>query len=68
LIQVGSDERLRDDAIRFAENASDAGVHVQLEIWEGLWHVFQSSVGKVPEANEAIANITTFIEGVTSVT
>lgn len=61
LIQTGSEELLLDDATRLAKLATKAGVNVQIEVWNGLWHVFQSSVGKVPEANRAICRIASFI-------
>jgi acetyl esterase/lipase len=60
-IQVGSDELLLDDALRLSERAEKAGVAVTLEVWEGLWHVFQSSAGKVPEADRALQSIASFI-------
>lgn len=44
LIQVGSDELLRDDATRYAELAARAGGEVQLDIYEGLHHVFQRDI------------------------
>lgn len=61
LIQVGSDELLLDDALRLSQYAQKAGVAVTLEIWDGLWHVFQSSVGKVPEAAQALQSVACFI-------
>jgi monoterpene epsilon-lactone hydrolase len=41
LIQVGSDERLLDDARQYAERAAAAGSPVRLELWQGMHHVFQ---------------------------
>src|SRR5450432_821038 len=41
LVQVGSDERLLDDGRQYAERAAAAGSHVQLEVWQGMHHVFQ---------------------------
>ena len=61
LIQTGSDELLLDDSIRLAKQATEAGVNVQFEVWNGLWHVFQSSAGEIPEANRAIRRIASFI-------
>lgn len=53
-IQVGSDEILLDDAIRLAQRAESQGVSVELEVWEGLWHVWHFQAGLVPESNQAI--------------
>lgn len=61
LVQTGSDELLLDDAIRLAKQATEAGVNVQIEVWKGMWHVFQSSAGKIPEASRAIRRIASFI-------
>lgn len=56
LIQVGEFEIIRDDAVRVAEKARTDGVEVTLEIWEGMFHVFQSHEPQLPEAREAVAH------------
>jgi len=53
-IQVGGDETLLDDSTRVAERAKAAGVEVQLDVFPEMQHVFQSSVGNVPEATDAV--------------
>jgi acetyl esterase/lipase len=40
LIQVGADETLLDDAIRLAKLAGAADVHVDLQIWPEMIHVW----------------------------
>lgn len=40
-IQVGSNEILLSDSIRLKENMRGAGVSVKLDVFEGMWHVFQ---------------------------
>jgi len=60
-IQVGGDEVLLDDALRFAEKAADAGVDARVDVWEGLPHVFQSSIGQLAAADEALDAIKDFI-------
>lgn len=65
LIQVGTDEILLDDATGLAERAREAGVEVTLEVWEGMWHVFQGFAAEVPEGRQAIEKIGTFVQGVT---
>ncbi|HCA48712.1 MAG TPA: alpha/beta hydrolase, partial [Armatimonadetes bacterium] len=57
LVQVGEHEIIRDDSVRVAERAREAGVEVTLEIWEGMFHVFQSHEPLLPEAQEAVAHI-----------
>lgn len=61
LIQVGQHEMLLDDAIRVAKKARSAGLAVQLEIWPGMFHVFQSHEPLLPEARQAIEHIATFM-------
>jgi acetyl esterase/lipase len=61
LIQVGDDEILLDDAIRLADRARAAGVPVTLDIWPGMWHVFQVFLGYMPEPMRAIRRIGDFV-------
>jgi monoterpene epsilon-lactone hydrolase len=61
LIHVGSDEILFDDSIRLDEKLKDAGVTTRLNVWEGMWHVFQVFAPYVPEAQQAIIQIGDFI-------
>ena len=62
LIQVGSDEILLSDSIRLAERASEAGVDVAMEVWDGMWHVFQAFGIYMPESRMAVDNIGMFIK------
>jgi monoterpene epsilon-lactone hydrolase len=64
LIQVGSDEILRDDAIRMAEKLRRENPRSQLEIWPRMPHVWQLFVPILPEAHRAIAQIGDFISRV----
>ncbi len=61
LLQVGEDEVLRDDSLRFAERARVAGVTVRLERYEGLWHVFQAHAGLLRAADLALDRVVTFL-------
>jgi monoterpene epsilon-lactone hydrolase len=56
-IQVGDNEVLLDDSTRLAERARAAGVEVDLDIWEGMWHVFQMSAAQVPESRQALDKV-----------
>lgn len=42
MIHVGTRETLLDDSIRITDKARNAGVNVQLKVWQGQVHVFQS--------------------------
>lgn len=61
LIQVGSDEILRDDSIRMAERMRAAGCDVTLEVWPRMPHVWHAFAPFVPEAGRAIARVGAFI-------
>jgi acetyl esterase/lipase len=61
LIQAGEHEMLRDDSIRVAKKARADGIAVQLEIWPGMFHVFQSHEPLLPEAKEAIGHMADFM-------
>lgn len=61
LIQVGDHEVLLSDSTRLAERAQAAGVEVCLEIWEELWHVWHGWAGVLPEGQQAIVRIGSFI-------
>jgi acetyl esterase/lipase len=57
LIQVGAIECLLDDATRLAQQASAAGVTVDLEVWPGMFHVWQRHGAQLPEAQQAVDKI-----------
>jgi acetyl esterase/lipase len=61
LIQFGSDEIMRDDAVRMAARMRDAGCEVELEIWPRMPHVWQTFASVMPEARQAIARIGAFV-------
>jgi acetyl esterase/lipase len=62
LMQVGSDEILRDDAVRMADRLRAAGSAVELEIWPRMLHVFQLYARVLPEGRRAIERIGAFVE------
>jgi epsilon-lactone hydrolase len=59
-IQVGSIEILLSDAQLLADKARQAGVEVDLKVWEGMWHVWQIS-SRLPEAKKAVEEIGNFV-------
>lgn len=61
LIQVGTEEVLLDDSTRLTKKMKQAGVLVEMEIWDGMMHVFQWLAGLVPEANDAVRKIGIFV-------
>jgi acetyl esterase/lipase len=61
LVQVGDDEILLSDALRIGERIRAAGGRVEVDVWPKLWHVFHQSAPELPEANEAIERLATFV-------
>jgi acetyl esterase/lipase len=57
LIQVGSEEVLLSDAQALAEKAEAAGVPADLEVWDGMYHVWHLGSRMLPEARRAIKRI-----------
>lgn len=62
LIQVGSDEILRDDAIRMAAKLRAAGGDVELEEWPRMPHVWHHYARLIPEGRHAIERIGKFVQ------
>jgi len=60
LFQVGGIEVLVDDSTRAAARAHAAGVAVELEIWEGMAHVFHA-FATLPQADAAGERIVRFV-------
>ena len=52
---------LLSDSTRLAEQASAVGVEVALEVWDGMWHVWQAWAGELSEGQQAIERIGAFI-------
>lgn len=61
-LQVGSEEILYDDSSRLEARLNAASVRNQVEVWDGMWHVFQAFAPYVPEAQVAIDRIGTFLD------
>jgi epsilon-lactone hydrolase len=62
LLQVGSGEMLRDEAVRTAHKAHASGVDVELELWPDTPHVFQVAPF-MPESIHALKRIAAFVAG-----
>ena len=61
LIQAGSREILLSDSIRFNQALDLAGQPVKLDLYDGMWHVFQIFPIECPEAMQARAKTCEFI-------
>ena len=63
-VQAGTHELLVSDIGAFVDKARWAGVPVQAEIWEGMFHCWQLFAEQLPEGQEAIEQAGSFIEDV----
>src|SRR5262245_3477279 len=61
LIQVGSDETLLDDAVRFARAAGLADVNVTLQVWPHMIHAWAMWNAKLTEGREALVQAGEFM-------
>ncbi|MGV0834396.1 alpha/beta hydrolase fold domain-containing protein [Mycolicibacterium thermoresistibile] len=61
LVQVGACELLLDDSVRLAEAVKAAGGQVELQVADGLFHVFHMFAAKLPEAQRALEDVGAFI-------
>ena len=62
LFQVAGSELLLDDSVRMARKMQEAEVDAVLEVWPGLWHVWQLTADALPEAEEALKKIAEFVK------
>ena len=66
LLQVGADEILLDDARRVHDNVQRAGGVSTLEVFDGVFHVWQMLDGFLPEARTALRQAARFIDALTA--
>ena len=64
MLQVGDDEVLRDDSLRLAHKAREAGVLVDLEVFPAVPHVWQL-LWRLPEARRAVKSAARFLREAT---
>src|SRR4029077_13525093 len=60
-LHVGDAEVLLDDSRRYVERAVGSGVDAKLDVWTGMPHGFQTSVGKIKVAAQSLDGIGTFL-------
>ena len=61
MIQVGENETLLDDAVRFARKAEEAGVEMYLKVTKGMFHCFPLLAPMFPEATNALKESCDFV-------
>lgn len=62
LMQVGGNEILKDDSVRFVEAVNAAGGSAQLEVWPDLFHVWHNFPSRLPDAVLAVGNAAKFFQ------
>jgi monoterpene epsilon-lactone hydrolase len=61
LIHVGDREALLDDACVLAQRMEASGGDARLEIYPGMWHVWQIFGGRLAEADASLAGLGAFL-------
>ena len=61
LLQVGSIETLLDDTTVLAQRAREAGVEVEVDVWDDMPHVWHHFAPILPEARQAIQRMAEFM-------
>lgn len=67
LFQVGSIEMLLSDTTEAVKKARNAGCEVKETIYEGMFHVFQMAMNRMPESEKAWEEVAQFVNGVPEV-
>jgi monoterpene epsilon-lactone hydrolase len=60
-VQVGDDEVLLDDSLRYVERAVAAGVDARVDVWEGMPHGFLSGIGTLSASHQSLDEIGRFL-------
>ena len=66
LLQIGTNEMLRNDSFALADALREAGVPVWVQVWDQAMHMFQLSFDVNPDARKAVAEIVAFFEYATT--
>ncbi|MCF6390449.1 alpha/beta hydrolase [Mycobacterium sp. MBM] len=66
LLQIGTNEMLRNDTFVLADQLTAAGVPVWVQVWDKAMHMFQLTSDINPDARRAVAEIASFVAHVTT--
>jgi monoterpene epsilon-lactone hydrolase len=61
LIQAGTKEIFLSNAVRHYQALDTAGIPVKLDLYEGMWHIFQVFNHDLPESKLARKKVSTFL-------
>lgn len=67
LLQVGTAELLLDDSTRLARRLEAAGVTVEFDVWESMFHGWQLFASMLPEGQQALEQVAAFVRRRTAV-
>lgn len=67
LLQIGTNEMLRNDTFTLADRLRADGVPVWVQVWDKAMHMFQLSFDVNPDARRAVEEIASFVAYVTTV-
>jgi monoterpene epsilon-lactone hydrolase len=62
LIQAGTKEIFLSNAVRQYQALDNAGIPVKLDLYEGMWHIFQVFNHDLPESTLARKKVRAFLE------
>jgi acetyl esterase/lipase len=60
-VHTGTEEILLDDSRRYVQTARATNVDIALHLWEGMPHVFPSTIGTLSAATQALDVIGAFL-------
>lgn len=66
LLQIGTNEMLRNDSFALADALREAGVPAWVQVWDQAMHMFQLSFDVNPDARKAVSEIVAFVEYATT--
>jgi acetyl esterase/lipase len=61
LIQAGTKEIFLSNAVRHYQALDNAGIPVKLDLYEGMWHIFQVFNYDLPESKTARKKVRAFL-------
>jgi len=61
LLHASMSELLRDDSVRFAARAAEAGIEARVALWADAPHCWQLAAAVMPEARESIEQAAAFL-------
>ncbi len=62
LIQAGTKEIFLSNAVRHYQALDQAGISVKLDLYEGMWHIFQVFNHDIPESKLARKKVRAFLD------